>query len=119
MDMQRETIQDGLRLIMYHHILPGQQDHFIRWVEEHYCPAVSKLQYDSAPRLKILASSVPDQDGNYTVVIMLEPAYDSIDYSIPALLERVYGRVLGDRYTREWESILATDHVDSVLVERL
>jgi hypothetical protein len=119
MDMQKETIQAGLRLIMYHRVLPGHQAHFMRWVEEHFCPAVGKFQHDSTPNIKVLASSVPNQDGSYTFVIMMEPADESIDYSIPSLLKRAYGQLTGEQYTREWESILATDHVDSILVERI
>ncbi len=112
-----ETVEIPRRLVMYHHILPEQRDRFVNWVNHCFCPAIMRIENLASCDTRVLASSVPNQDGSYTYVILMDPACSDTDYSIPALLERAYGAGEGQEYIREWSSTLASSKVDYVLVE--
>ena len=102
----QKTVQTQ-SLVLFNQVKPARRQEYIRFFHEILSPALCSLVRDQACQARLLEPTVANDDGNYTYVLLVEPAYEGVDYSIPTVCNTFYGERQSRVYLKTWSDTLA------------
>ena len=86
-------------LVLFNQVKPARRQEYTRFVHEILSPALCSLVRDQACQARLLEPTVANDDGNYTYVLLVEPAYEesiipSPRYAILFTVSASHGSIL-------------------------
>jgi len=94
-------------LLFFNQVKPARRQEYLRFFHEILSPALCSLARDQACQARLLEPTLANDDGSYTYVLLVEPAYEGVDYSIPVVCNNFYGGHQSQVYLKTWSDILA------------
>lgn len=85
------TMNEHQMLVIFNQIRPEKREEFIRFVSDVLCPAAASLRPVSICQTRMLEPHVVNEDGSYTYVVLLDPAFQEIDEPVRTILTRAHG----------------------------
>ncbi len=84
------------------------------WHNPDAWPAEDQQTHDIT---RLLYPTEANEDGTYTYAWIFDPSIEGADYSIPSLLQKMYGDEKAAEYFHQWVDAHASDQVEHILVQ--
>jgi len=76
------------------------------------------LVRDQTCQARLLEPTVPNDDGSYTYVLLVDPVYLEMDYSIETIFRAFYGEYKSRIHLKNWSDTLIHPKGKYLLVEK-
>jgi hypothetical protein len=104
--------------ITFHKVKADKAKAFTHFVKEVLCPAALKMREGSNCQAKMLQPQLPNDDGSFTYVVLIDPAFKEDHLTLEGILRSVYGDGEGRQYVQEWMDTLLSPQIDSFYMEK-
>lgn len=106
--------------VVVNHVKPDKRAQFERFVYEIFWPAASKLDTRAQRTFnhtRILNATVPEEDGTYSYIFLMDPLISGEDYWIDSILGKMYSKKEAETYYKLFTESLARDGEHYVVVQ--
>ena len=112
---ERESIraQQGEDVwVVLNHIHAQQREIFEHFLHDILKPAIAHIHPETYNKIRVLHPSLPNKDGTYTYIFLMDPVVADGIYNIAEILHAFYKAELADQYMKIWTESLASPQVE-------
>ena len=98
--------------VMLNHVRAERREAFEDFLHEILMPALAHVHPETYNKTRILHPTVPNKDGTYTYVFLMDPVVPDGIYGISSILYKFYRPEIADTYMKIWNEALASPQVE-------
>ena len=98
--------------VMLNHVRAERREAFEDFLHEILMPALAHVHPETYNKTRILHPTVPNKDGTYTYVFLMDPVVSDGIYGISGILYKFYRPEIADTYMKIWNEALASPQVE-------
>lgn len=103
--------------VLINHIRPEKRKAFEHFLDAVLMPATAHTHPEVFSKTRVLYPSVPNEDGTYTYIFLMDPLVETGEYNISHILYDFYKPELADEYLKIWEEAQASPQVEYDVVQ--
>jgi len=103
--------------VMLTTIRPEKCTQFEHFLDAILMPAVAHTHPEVFSKTRVLYPSMPNEDGTYTYIFLIDPLVDTGEYNISHILYDFYRPELADAYVKIWNESLAREQVEYDVIQ--
>jgi hypothetical protein len=103
--------------VMLNHIRPEKRKEFEHFLHAILMPAVAHIHPEVFSKMRVLHPSLPNDDGTYTYIFLMDPLVETGEYNISHILNQYYRPEQADEYLNIWDESLARPQVEYDVVQ--
>lgn len=98
--------------VLLNHIRAEKRESFEHFLHSILMPAAAHIQPDVYNKTRILHPSLPNKDGTYTYILLMDPVVLDGEYNIENILREFYKPDVVKEYMKIWEEAQALPQVE-------
>ena len=98
--------------VLLNHIRAEKREAFEHFLHSILMPAAAHIQPDVYNKTRILHPSLPNKDGTYTYILLMDPVVLDGEYNIENILRGFYKPDVAMEYMRIWEEAQASPQIE-------
>lgn len=98
--------------VLLNHIRAEKREAFEHFLHSILMPAAAHIQPDVYNKTRILHPSLPNKDGTYTYILLMDPVVLDGEYNIENILREFYKPDVVKEYMKIWEEAQALPQVE-------
>jgi hypothetical protein len=103
--------------VMLTHIRPEKRKEFEHFLDAVLMPAAAHTNPEVFSKTRVLYPSLPNADGTYTYIFLMDPLVETGEYNISHILYDFYKPELADAYLKLWDESLARAQIEYDVVQ--
>ena len=80
-------------------------------------PAIAHTHPETYNKVRLLHPSLPNRDGTYTYIFLMDPVVTDGIYNIGSILHEFYNSELAEEYMKIWTEVQAAPHVEYDMIQ--
>ena len=98
--------------VLLNHIRAEKREAFEHFLHSILMPAAAHIQPDVYNKTRILHPSLPNKDGTYTYILLMDPVVLDGEYNIENILRGFYKPDVAMEYMKIWEEAQASPQIE-------
>jgi hypothetical protein len=98
--------------VILNHVRAEKHETFEDFLHEILMPALAHIHPETYNKTRVLHPSIPNRDGTWTYIFLMDPVVPDGMYSVSAILYQFYRPELADKYMQIWTESLACPQVE-------
>ena len=103
--------------VILNHVRAEKREVFEHFMHEILMPALAHIHPETYNKTRILHPTIPNKDGTYTYIFLMDPVVPDGVYSISGILYQFYRPELADQYMKTWKEALVSPQVEYVMTQ--
>lgn len=103
--------------VVLNHIRAEKREAFEHFLHTILMPAVAHVHPETYNKVRILHPRMPNKDGSYAYIFLMDPIVQDGIYDIGAILHEFYQSDLADEYMKIWDEALVSPQVEYEMVQ--
>lgn len=104
-------------LVLLNHVKVERCEAFEHFLHAILMPALAHVHPDVYNKVRLLHPTMPNQDGTYTYIFLMDPMVPDAIYDIRKILCDFYKLELANEYMKIWDDALASPQVEYEMVQ--
>lgn len=98
--------------VLLNHVRAEKCEAFEHFLHAILMPAIAHTHPETYNKVRVLHPSVPNKDGTYTYIFLMDPVVPDGIYNIGEILLEFYKPELAKEYMKIWDEALASPQVE-------
>ncbi len=103
--------------VLLNHIRAEKREGFEHFLHTILMPAVAHTHPETYNKIRVLHPSLPNKDGTYTYIFLMDPVVTDGVYNIGDILHDFYRHEMAEEYMKLWAEALASPQVEYDMIQ--
>ena len=103
--------------VILNHVHPEKREVFEHFLHSILMPAAAHVQPEVYNKVRVLHPTMPNPDGTYTYIFLMDPLVLQADYNIENILFEFYKPEQAKEYYKTWEESLNSPQVEYDMIQ--
>lgn len=103
--------------VLLNHIRPEKRESIEHFLHAILMPALAHTHPETYNKVRVLHPSLPNEDGTYTYIFLMDPVVLDGIYNINDILHEFYKPEQADEYMKIWDEALAVPQVEYDMIQ--